>query len=438
MTKMLMAAGLVLTLGIVGCGGQQASQPKVGEKVTITFWDENAGPDRTPYYEELIKRFEQANPTIHVEYVGLPRSNSRQKIDAAIAGNDLPDVSGCQASWVSDFAGRGALMPLDSFFEKWSEKDKFSNVVIDSSRKLTLDHKLYEMPNTMNLDCLWYRADWFKEAGITPPETFEQFFDAIEKMTTQDKSRYGFSIRAGNGGSYQLERMIMSNNGDPTYIDANGKCLINSPKNVEFVKKYLEIYQKNTPKSDVTNDYKAMVAGFDSGAVAMIQHNIGSYGEHNKALKPDQYRALSLPKASNGKYLQASGNVNGYVMFKASKHQEEAWKFISFLCSAPSQSYWNKAIGQMPTHNDVYNEAWAKELPHMQMAVALLKDPNLIFFERPVYLPEYVAIMDQQVDPGMQAVMTGKKTVEEFLNEWASALERSKQKYDQYLAGKKQ
>ena len=27
-----------------------------GEVKTVVFWDENAGPNRTPYYEELIKR----------------------------------------------------------------------------------------------------------------------------------------------------------------------------------------------------------------------------------------------------------------------------------------------------------------------------------------------------------------------------------------------
>lgn len=421
----------MLSMLVAGCGGKDASSQsgKSGEKVTITFWDVNAGPDRTPYYEEVIKRFETANPNIHVEYVGLPKSAALQKINAAVSANDCPDVSGVGTGWMADLTARGALLALDPYFEKWNEKDKINKAVLDTNRRVAGDGKLYQMPNTMNMECMWYRADWFKEAGLKAPETWDDFFAAVQKMTDKSKNRYGYSIRGGNGGSFQLERDIMAFNGDPTYIDANGKCTINSPKNVEFVKKYLGLYQEYTPKSDVTNGYKEMVAGFDTGAVAMIQHNIGSYSEHSKALKADQYMALAMPKAANGKYLQVAGNTDGYGVYKSTKHPEEAWKFVAFMCSKEIQSYWNEKIGQLPTNVAVFDDQWTKDLPHTKMAAALLKDPNLIFYDNPSFLPDYRAILDQVVDPGVQSVLTGKTTVEEFLNEWAAAIEKSNAKF---------
>jgi multiple sugar transport system substrate-binding protein len=437
-TKMLLVVGLLLSLVLTGCGQSTTGggQSKTGEKVTIVFWDENAGPDRTPYYQELIKKFEEKYPAIHVEHDGLPKSGAKQKMDAAIAANDMPDVSGIQTSWLADFSARGALLPLDSFYEKWADKDKINPGIIQSNRNMTLDKKLYQIPNTMNLECLWYRADWYNEASVKAPETWDEFFVAVEKMTDKDKNRYGFSIRGGNGGSFQLQRMMYAYSG-LNYFDANEKTTINDPKHVEFLKKYLGLYKTYTPISDVTNGYKEMVAGFDTGAVALVQHNIGSYSEHSKALKPGQYAPLILPKTADGRFIQESGNTLGYGIYKTTKNPEAAWTFVSFLCSQESQSYWNQKIGQIPTHLDSLKEPWAKELPHMQMALKVLSDSNLKFYDPPMYLPDYRSILDQVVDPGIQGVMTGKKTVEEFLNDWANAINKSRDKYDKMVAGKK-
>ena len=40
------------------------------EKITLTFWDENAGEKRTPYYEELIKRF-NVPPQVNFSMMGF-------------------------------------------------------------------------------------------------------------------------------------------------------------------------------------------------------------------------------------------------------------------------------------------------------------------------------------------------------------------------------
>jgi len=127
--------------------------------------------------------------------------------------------------------------------------------------------------------------------------------------------------------------------------------------------------------------------------------------------------------------MQEGNNVDGYGIFKMTHHPEESWRFISFLCSQSSQSYWNKSIGQIPTNKESMKEEWVQELPHMQLAEKILSSPKLKFYEPPMYLPDYRAILDLG-NPGIQSVMTGEKSVEEFLDEWAGAFEQSKKNYD--------
>lgn len=415
-----------------GCGLNSVitGQSKTGGKVNLVFWDENAGSDRTPYYKVLIKKFEEQNPNIHVEYVGIPKKSAILKINAAIATNELPDVCGIQSSWIADFVARDVLLDIDPFFDKWSEKYKIMPFIIQSNRDMVVDKKLYQLPNTMSMEILWYRPDWFKEANVKVPKNWDDFFIAVKKMTDKDKKRYGFTIRGGDGAAIQLLRMMFAYSGFTDFFDANGKCRINDSEHVEFVKKYLSLYKNYTPIIDITNGYQEMVASFDIGTVAMVQHNIGSYSTHKKFMKPEQYAPLILPTTADGTMIQETGNTDGFSIFKTTRHPKEAWEFISFLCSKDSQSYWNQNIGQIPTNLDSLKEPWAKESPPMQLALQVLSSPNLKFYQPPMYLPDYRSILDQIGDPGIQAVMIGKESVEDFLNEWAAAFEKSKQKYD--------
>jgi multiple sugar transport system substrate-binding protein len=405
------------------------------QKVNIIFWDENAGSDRTRYYRVLIHRFEEENPDIHVEYVGLPKKAARLKINTAITTNELPDVCGVQSAWIAEFCAKGVLMDLDTFFSTWNGQDELLPATIQANRALAPDGGLYQLPNTMGLEILWYRPDWLEAAGISPPETWDAFFAAVESLTDKGNGRYGFTLRGGDGASIQLLRMMFAYSGYTDFFTPDGHCRINDPKHVEFLKRYLGLYQKYTPTSDIANGYQEMVAVFDTGQAAILQHNIGSYGSHRRFLQPDQYAPLMLPRAQNGFIMQEANNVDGYGIFKTTQHAEAAWRFVSFLCSAESQSFWNKSIGQIPTNQLSLSESWVDELPHMRLAREELTSPQLRFYEPPMYLPEYRSTLDSG-DAGIQQVMMGKKSVEKFLDEWAHAFEKAKKKYDAALQNK--
>lgn len=397
------------------------------EKVKLSFWDENAGPDRTPIWEELISRFEDENENITVEYFGLPKNDAKSKIDAAIAAKDTPDVASIQTSWLPEYSIREALYPLDDLFKDSDLNGKINQGAIDFNKEIVRDGGLYGIPYTQNLDIIWIREDLFKEAGIEAPETWDEFFKDVDEMTTDDV--YGYTIRGGAGGSLQLQRLMYAYSGITNYVKEDGQATIDDPMHVDFLKKYFELYQKNTPQSDITNGYKEMVATFDTGKAAMVHHNIGSFGEHSKALEPDQFEAIPLPKSEKGNYVVEGGNTIGISLFAGTEHPEEAFKLAEFLNNAESQSYWNEKVGQIPTNSDVMDQAWIQDAQHLKVAFSVYDDPTTELYEPPFYLPDYRSILDNQVDAGIQSVMAGDKTVEEFLAEWAESIEASAAKY---------
>lgn len=394
------------------------------EVIEITFWDENAGPNRTPYYEELISRFHEANPAIHVKYVGIPWSSAKNKYDVAAAANALPDIAGIPNSWISGLMAKDVVIPLDDYFNNWDEKDQFIVAYIDANRDIG-NGVLYQLPNTSTGGVIWYRPDVFEEKGITLPKTWDDFYDVVEKLSDVDHDFYGFSIRGGAGSSYPLQELLVSQSGIEDYFDDNGKCMMNDPRVVTALEQFVSIYGENTPESDITNGYKEMVAAFDTGITGMIQHNLGSYGEHEKTLGEGKFAALPLFQYEEGKTrLLTSGN-SGYSLFESdsAKRQAAAWTFMKFLCSEDSIDYWNYNIGQIPTRKDVIQHDWVNERQHIKVISEVVNNENTTLVNSPMELPGYGAIHNETLQPMFQELLIGDITAQEYLDKWAELME---------------
>ncbi|WP_424535301.1 ABC transporter substrate-binding protein [Sphaerisporangium viridialbum] len=424
------AAGLaVLALSVTAtaCGPDSASGGP--DKTTITFWDNNGGV-RTPVYQELIKRFEKANPTIHVEYVGIPIASVQQKYDTAVAGGETPDVGGVTTSYLANLTGQQALEPADDWLAKSPVNGKLLDSMLTSIRQTTPDGKLYLVPATSNLDVVWYQKEKLAAAGVEAPKTWDEFFTAVDKLT-KAPDRYGWTIRGGAGSIFQLLAEAYAYSGVTEFFDASGKSTVNDPKNVELVTKIAALYKKDTPEADVTNDFPKMVAQFTSGKVAMMHHNLGSYNDHVKAFGADKIDAFPMPVGASGKRTIVANPVDGFAVFKNSEHKDAAWKFVDFLVSKESNGYWNQQTGQIPANKDAQADSWLSERPYLKNAVEVLSDPATAVVSPPYYLPQFSSVTKADTEPLFQKVLLGQMKPQEFLDTMAQKLTEAQAEWKQ-------
>ena len=75
-------------------GGTEAAA--AGEKVEITYWDQNADTKRTEIFNKLIADFEAENPNITVKLVPVPADQAKSKYDVAIQSHTAPDCGAPQ------------------------------------------------------------------------------------------------------------------------------------------------------------------------------------------------------------------------------------------------------------------------------------------------------------------------------------------------------
>ncbi|MFI7145307.1 ABC transporter substrate-binding protein [Nonomuraea sp. NPDC050022] len=415
---MLLAAAV-----LAGCGSGTGS----GGKTEITFWDTNAGPARTPIWQHAIAEFEKANPAIKVTYVGVPIAQAAQKLDTAIAGGGVPDVADVATSGLGNLVAQKALEPVDARIAKNPALNgKFNDALLTTVKNVVPDGKTYIIPTSTNAGAFWYRKDWFAAAGLAPPKTWSEFFSAVDKLTKPKENRFGFTIRGGAGSIAQMLEVVYGQSGITEFFDASGKATLNDPRNVTGLEKYAGLYKKNTPEADLQNDYVKMVAQFDTaGSIAVMQHNLGSYQDHMKALGPEKVASFSVPKSDSGVQTVLSNPVSGVGVFSAGENKDAAFKLAEFFAAKEMDGYIADKTGVIPANTDVQGTRAA----HIVEARRVLNDPATKVVQMPYHLPEFNEITKTWAEPQFQKVLLGQLSAKDFLDQFAARLTEAQAAY---------
>ena len=413
-------AGICLTL--TGCTGGSGPKPDSDGPATITFWDNNSGPDRAPLWRHIIADFEKTHPAIKVKYAGFPITQIQQKYDTAIAHGGLPDVGLVSTAYLSDVANQSALLPLDERVAGSQLYLELTKTYVNQVKSAGPDSQLYTLPTSSNIGILWMRKDWLDAAKLRVPATWDAFYADVAKLTDQGENRYGFTIRGGAGSIPQALEEMYAQSGIRTIFDEQNKATINDPANVAALEKIVALYGRQTPAADVNNDYKKMVAEFDGGSVAIMQHNLGSYADHVKAFGSSRIVGVPLFPSPSGRHNVVSNPIDGIGIFKNSKYIEQAWAFAEYVASQQTSSYWNSKVGQIPANKDVTREAWFQRDTPLKDAVDVVTDVTTNVVQLPYYLPQFNSIIKTESEPLYQKVLLGGMTVKDFLDQLAQKL----------------
>ncbi|MHC0431311.1 ABC transporter substrate-binding protein [Streptomyces sp. O3] len=406
-----------------GSGGAAGDKGDEGSgKGEITFWDNNGGV-RTEIWKEIIEDFESEHPDIKVKYVPVASTEVQSKYDTSIQGGGLPDVGGVGAAMLAGIAAQGALEPLDDRIKGSALEGKLNEGMLESVRNAGGRDQTFTVPTSANNGVLYYRTDLFDKAGLEEPATWSAFYEAAEKLTSKGDNEFGYTIRGGAGSIAQALDAIYGQSGITSFWDESGKkTTLNDPKNVAALEKYVGLYKKATPEADLNNDFTKMVAQWDSGQIGMLNHNLGSYQDHAKALGTDKFRGIPLPTMDDGTRVQVSNPVDGLGLFKSSKNKAAAWKFIEFAASHESNSKWNESAGAIPAHKDAAQDAWIEKAEPTKLAAAALNDGSTKIVQLPYYLPDWNTISKSENEPAFQKVMLGKQSAKDFLDSLAKQI----------------
>ncbi|MGD6731796.1 MAG: ABC transporter substrate-binding protein [Pleomorphochaeta sp.] len=226
------------------------------EPVTIEYWTSQTQTDRQSTIQLLIDTFEATNPNIKVKLIAVDENDVTSQMATAANSNTLPTlVEGAATTMVS--FGADGLVDVDANADVINSigRDKF----FDGALKIneSSNGEAYGIPFHGWLQGLWYRTDWFEEAGLEPPTTWENIEKAAKYFYNPSENTYGILVGTKSENfTEQCFTPIAQSNGASLY-DKNGNLTFDTPEMKEALEFYgrLAMYNPPGPQTWRARDY---------------------------------------------------------------------------------------------------------------------------------------------------------------------------------------
>lgn len=342
-----------------------------------------------PTYDEVIKAFEKANPTIKIKRVHYETEDLRYNFQtAALAGNPPALVVG-PADTVGVYQTMGIIKPISEV--KALSKAVIPSLVPQGVDQLKIDGELYGIPEQIgNHLTLIYNKKFVKKA----PETFEEMFTT--NYGTQYKLVYNLNEpfwSVGFLGAY-----------GGWVMDAKKKPTLNTPamvKALQFMHD-LKFKYKAVPAEA---DYPTADTLFKDGKAAFIINGDWSYKDYEKVLGANLGLAR-VPKVPGGDFYTPMTAVQGIFVAEGLDANVEAAaaKFIEFITRKDIQLMVAQKNNTLPVNKEAANDPALKKDPMVAASIAQMMEGKPM----PV-VAEMRAIWDA-LRPSQEEIMANKTT----------------------------
>lgn len=171
--------------GTAPAGSPSGSAP--ASDVTLTQWYHEYGEAGV---KEAVEKYAAEYTGAKVEVKWTPGEYAKI-LAAQLLTDDVPDVFEVEQGGSLDMIRSGQLEPLNDIIDP--VKDQFNPAVI---KRFTFEDKIYGVPQTIDMQLLYYRPSLLEAKNIAVPTTFEELVAAANAVKTSDIG--GFF--AGNDG----------------------------------------------------------------------------------------------------------------------------------------------------------------------------------------------------------------------------------------------
>jgi ABC-type glycerol-3-phosphate transport system substrate-binding protein len=171
-------------------GGAETTEEAVSGTVSVmAVW---TGPEQESF-QAVLDAFKEEYPDVTVNYTSAGDQLPTQ-LSTAVEGGNPPDIAVLpQPGLVADFAGQDALVPID-----FAAEDVETNLGRSAVELGSVDGTLYGfLFKAANKSTVWYNVAAFEDAGVEPPETWEDFLAAAETINASGVPAY--SIGGADG-----------------------------------------------------------------------------------------------------------------------------------------------------------------------------------------------------------------------------------------------
>ena len=342
--------GFAMLLATAGCAGAGGGGGGGGGDNAISVLMVN-NPQMVDLQKLTADNFTKQTG-ITVNYTVLPENDVRDKISQEFSSQaGQYDVASLSNFEIPIYAKNGWVAPMDDFISKDAAFNQ-GDILKPMTTSLTAeDGKVYGQPFYGESSFLMYRKDVFDAKGLKMPDkpTWQQVADLAAQADGAQPNMKGICLRGQPGwGQLFAPLTTVVNTFGGTWFEKDWTAKVNAPEFKDATNFYVNLVKAH-------GENGAPQAGFTECLNAMQQGNVAMWYDATSAA--GSLEATDSPVKGKVGYVPAPVNKTdssgwlytwAWSIQKASKKQENAWKFISWASSAD----YEKLVGD--------KEGWAK------------------------------------------------------------------------------
>lgn len=429
-----MAAGIAaaLCVTLAGCSGadttKKADGAAEGDAQTLNVL--MVGNPQMKDLAEMVPAHFEKDTGIKVNLTILPENELRDKVaqDVATQAGQY-DVVTIGAYEASTWTANDWLVNMQDMAEKDTAFDE-ADILPAMKNVLSKDGDMYAIPFYGESAFTMYRKDIFEKYNLTMPAepTWDDISNLAKELNNKEPGMSGICLRGLPGWGENMAVMgAMFNSFGGGFFDKDWNVKVGSEETKKAVNWYVDTVKNYGEAGPAQAGFTECLNNFAQGKSAMwydATSAANSVEDPKSSTVAGKVGYAAPPKGE-----KAAGWVWAWAwgMPKTTKHQDTAWKFISWASSKEyeklvgAEKGWTRVPdGKRASTFDIpeYKEASAAYSEQMQKALAGSDPAKCSVFDTPAAGCQYLAIpefadLGTKIGQEMSAALSGQKTADE-------------------------
>jgi alpha-glucoside transport system substrate-binding protein len=331
-------------------------------------------------FQAVIDGFNEQYPNVKVTYRSAP--DVRPVLSTAIEGGNPPDLAAVpNPGLMRDFQARGALKPIE--FARDTVEENYSESWVELA---SVEDELYGVFfKGANKSTIWYNVHAFEEAGIEPPETWDDLLAAAETLKGAGIPAYSI------GGS---DGWVLTDLFENIYLRTAGPEKYDQLTTHEIPWTDASVTEALTEMAKILSDTENIVGGTSGalqtgfadsvnplgadppGAAMVIEGDFvaGVIGDQTQAQAGTDFDFFDFPSINDSpKMVMGGGDM--VIMFKDNPASQA---FLEYLATPEAPTIWVERGGFSSPNKSVEDDAYPDEILR-RSAVALAEAETFRF-----------------------------------------------------------
>jgi multiple sugar transport system substrate-binding protein len=332
-----LVAVVALTAAACSSGGGQSKSVAQGgisgvdDGTTLTLWT------RAPLelQANLLVKAYNASHKNQVKLTIVPNDDYVTKVGAAAGSGGLPDLFAADVVYAANWSKAGLWQDITGQINKLPYAGSIDKGPVEAG---TYNGKEYVLPFVMDLSVMMWNKTLYKEAGLDPnkgPTTLTDFVQQAKAVAALHKPGvYGtyFGGNCGGCGVFTWFPMIWASGQNVLSADGT-RSLLDSGTAKQVYATWRDLWTSGAVDPASRDETGATWVGpFQEGKIGVMPYPASLLPTVEKTVDAG---VAPIPGVGGGESTFMGGD--GIGVSKDSKHEAEAWNFLSWLMSSDAQ-----------------------------------------------------------------------------------------------------